>query len=112
MITLVIFSFQVQAINDDTVGGLLKNCEVIDLANSNDAWSQGYCFGLFSASMEYLAIIEGNNSNSRFALPKELNVGQLIAVYVKWAKNNPEMWHMGSHFGVVESVIEYFPSSD
>lgn len=38
-----------------------------------------------------------------------LTTEQVIAVYVKWVKANPERWHESAHFGISRALSSSFP---
>jgi len=93
--------------NEGTVGFLVTACSLDKAEGVNQIFDQGYCVGSITASLKYLLIIERYGKS--FSLPKNINVKQLMAVFLKWANQHPELWHKSDHLGMIQAVINNFP---
>jgi hypothetical protein len=90
-----------------SVGYLLKVCKIEQPQDIESIWDQGYCYGTITASMRYLLILE-RYENSSFDMPDEIKIGQLQAIFVKWAQEHPEAWHKADHIGMLQAVVSVF----
>jgi hypothetical protein len=107
LLSLTLAKTALAAPQDTTVGGLLKACEAELEADYEKIWDNAFCLGTMTTSLQYLFILERDSKS--FYLPEDITMGQLNAIFVKWAKGNPEKWHKASHIGMIKAVIEAFP---
>ena len=87
-----------------TIGWLLRECESENFLNSG--FCLGYLQGLRDGATVY---ITAQYADMGFCIPLGVTLGQAQAVFIKWAKNNPEQWHRRMHLGPISAWIEAFP---
>jgi len=103
------FSYSEEKLNMGTVGWLVNACNPLSNdANLQQAYDIGYCHGAIGNSIGYLYVIQSDPKYG-IEIPNNINVKQLKAVFTKWAKNNPEKWHVEEHIGIILASKEAFP---
>ncbi len=58
-----------------------------------------------------IGVMDGLHGN-KICPPKNTNLGQLLAMSVKYIVNNPEQWHKSAFFLISEPLIKTFPCID
>jgi len=84
----------------------MLNCEKPD-----GDYFRGYCHIYVSGIIDVQAnfgLAEKDNE-IRTCFPEGMNARQGAFVFVKWAKDNPELHHMPAFWGIVKSFYEAFP---
>ena len=112
MVTIFLLaSFSVNAAtNVGTIGYLASACSIEIPDDVIKAYDQGYCYGALNTSLRYISVIEPLVNS--FSLPENITIGQLKAVFLKWANQNPELWHKSDHIGMTQAVLSAFPKEN
>lgn len=116
----------------------LTNKKLMDYCESEVASEHSFCMGYIAGALSQADVAAYLTTRSAFsglseeefdALPKEKvakvkkdmaqamygcsegkTYGQLAAVFVKWAKNNPEQWQDYPDYSISIAIREAFPS--
>jgi hypothetical protein len=94
-------------IDDGGAGSLICSSYILGFATGFNHALSAIAVSLDeSATRDTLAPVTG------ICLPSGWSVGQGVAVFVKWADDNPEQWHLLPSFGLVLAFREAFPCSE
>ena len=93
-------------VNAETIGEMLLNCEKPD-GNPFRVYCHSYISGVIDVQATYG--LKDSEQLIYTCFPKGITSRQGAAIFVKWAKEHPELHHKYSHIGVVSSLAEAFP---
>ncbi|MFO0345018.1 MAG: Rap1a/Tai family immunity protein [Labrys sp. (in: a-proteobacteria)] len=111
---------QADVLYELSAGKLMKTCDNYDGESSNidDSLNRRECIGFFmgylagvSAIRQYNFELNKENFNL-WCAPKGVTIGQAIAIFVKWAKENPNAWHQRQAAAVAVALRQAFPCSE
>ncbi len=68
-----------------------------------------YCAGTITAIAGMMADPFFTKEMVRVCFTDGVTTGQRIQVYIKWAKENPKLWHEGGGAGMVVAMLETWP---
>jgi hypothetical protein len=92
---------------------VVEKCKNLD--DGDPTFSKGFCAGFVSGVMDGIVYMEVRRVKSisevrlPYCLPEQVNNGQIIAVFVKYLKANPEQWHEPAAVLLVDSLSGAFP---
>lgn len=81
--------------------------ELLDSCVNDNSFSQGFCIGYLNGSTSAMKYMP--NVMNDLCVPAEVTMGQMQAIFIKWAKNNPQDWHIEADFSIVASLKETYP---
>jgi hypothetical protein len=90
----------------DTIGIMQTFCELQD-GNSMKTYCYSYISGVIDVQSSFGLTHKSETIYTCF--PEGVTARQGAAIFVKWAKENPEQHHKLAHFGVIESLRNVFP---
>jgi Rap1a immunity proteins len=86
-----------------TVQGFLDQCE----RKRSDSWDRGmdtgYCDGLIEGVTSVLTVTKA------VCVPEHATRGQAAAIFIAWAKRNPQEWNYPAFAGVMGAFREAWP---
>jgi hypothetical protein len=87
--------------------GSLNSIQDLMVACAPSSTDIPYCYGLHTGVAYVLAVI--NNSTelpgaARVCLPDGTSLGQMVQVFMNWAKANPTLWQGDAAGGVVTAL--------
>jgi hypothetical protein len=99
-----------------TVGELYEDCRRTSNgdrppSSKKEIANAGHCIGYFSGWLHAAGVL-AERDKVKFCLPQEdhkTTAGQLIAVFLKWAKAHPELWHHHMAQGPITALLRTFP---
>ena len=90
----------------ESIGEMLLNCEKPD-GNPFRVFCHSYISGVIDVQATYG--LKDSEKTIYTCFPQGINSRQSAAIFVKWAKKNPELHHNYAHTGVISSLAEAFP---
>ena len=92
---------------DDTSTGMIEACR-LDAGRAESSamewYTGGRCLGFVFGFAEGMRV--GENV---VCIPQSVTAGQLVAVYVKWANDHPNQWHLPEPATVYAALAQAFP---
>jgi hypothetical protein len=95
-----------KAAEGTTAGEMLTYCK--SQSEPENLYCLGYILGFVNG--HYLGTDDLNEGSKKsFCLPSNWSAGQGQAVFVKWAEDNPDKWHMELRYTMAVSYMQAFP---
>ena len=109
--TLLVGIASVSNATDEGSQQLIDNCRIfvhIHEMISPDYQAAAYCGGYLAgfADAGHLWAPKG-----AFCIPENALMGQVVAVYIKWADDHPEKWHRPRIITMLQAMHQRFPCS-
>lgn len=98
--------------DDFTTGALLQRCTAEDHFTEMACVSviRGFDGGVWAVlSVAELLDVDLKRSQWAYCPPDGVTIGQMQSIFVKWARENPTMWHTPYGVGIIRSQQEAFP---
>ena len=95
-----------------TVGHLRDHCSKAGLVatrtgNLDETYAAGECLGRIQGFVSGIRAFAGNDA--RICLPANLSAKRGLAVFMTWAKANPQQWDRPWARGVAAALAQAFP---
>jgi len=86
--------------------------ELVEVCKSVEPSRKAFCLGYILGFADGHHLVTSDLANLKvviFCLPENWTAGQGEAVFIRWAEDNPDKWHLGKRYAVSLSFAGAFP---